>query len=88
MTIRPMTVKEKAENYSREFFFSMTPLDWSFEELLDYLRKSTEDTTYELACELNREDELSAWEVFEDYSPHWLADQVEVTAQQLEERFK
>ncbi|CAB4121470.1 hypothetical protein UFOVP11_53 [uncultured Caudovirales phage] len=88
MTIRPMTVKEKAENYSRGFFFSTTPLEWSFEELLDYLRKSSEDTTYEMACELNHEDDLAAWEVFEEYNPHWLADQVKVMAQQLEDRFK
>lgn len=88
MTIRLLTVKEKAQNYSREFFLAISPLEWSFEDLLYHLRKSDEDTVYEMACELNHEDDLAAWEVFEDYNPHWLADQIEVTAQQLEGLFQ
>ena len=90
-----MNTREKAEEYSLQpegfamsFFFSFTPDDWGFEELTTYLRKTNNDTVYDMACDLNREDELSAWEVFEEHSPHWLADQLEMMATQLTELFK
>ena len=80
-----MTLKEKCQSYARSYHFSLTPENWSYEQLTDYLRKQ-EGTFLEL--EEMETDELCAWEPFEAYNPTWVADQMDMMTTQLEEIFK
>ena len=74
----------KSEWYVRNFFFSLTPDEWSYEELTNYLRK--QEGTFDemdLDCE-----SLAVWDPFEDYNPSWVADQMDMMVEQLSMLFK
>lgn len=80
-----MNIRQKAEGYAMSFFFSFTPDEWGFEELVDYLNK--QDGAFDEIQDFE-EDELAVWEPFELYNPSWVADQMEIMANQLTDLFK
>lgn len=83
-----MNIKTKAEKYAMSFFFSIVPDDWSYEDLTHHLRNTNEDTVEQMAYMVNQEEYLNVWEPFEHYNPSWIADQMDVMSQQLEDLFK
>lgn len=79
-------LRVKAENYAISYHFSFFPENMSYEDLTRFCRLEEGDFN-DLAERLNLEDELVAWEVFEDYNPSWVADQMDMMVKQLTETF-
>lgn len=74
----------KSEWYVRNFFFSLTPDEWSYEKLTDFLRKQTGSFD-----DIEDDGDIpTVWEPFEAYNPTWVADQMDMMVQQLSMLFK
>lgn len=71
-----------SEWFARNFFFSITPAEWSYEKLTNLLRDN-EDIFETTDCEF-----LTPWEPFEDYNPSWIADQMDMMVEQLSMLYK
>lgn len=84
-TQQDKTRELNSEWFARNFFFSLTPDNWSFQQLLDFLYKFEEsfDEMYD-----EQGDMPTVWEPFEDYKPSWVADQMGMMQAQLSMLYK
>lgn len=68
-------IREKCLAFAVSHYLSFWPEKKSFEEIVEMVRQSEWD------------EELVAWEPFEDSRGEWLADQIEIMASVLEATF-
>lgn len=81
-----MTIERKAQAYAQSFFFSFTPDNWTYKQLIQWLRKHGNDCY--LDVDTTEMEDFAVWEPFETYRLSWVADQMDMMVAQLQETFK
>ena len=73
------SIQQKAQDYAIDFFISLHPENLDYDNILEQLSK-LDDWQY-------HDDAIIVWQPFENETPTWVADQIEIMALQLTELF-